>query len=157
MIVPDTYKFPSLGIANLANPLYGKAMFINIKSNISIMEDMVGMFAQKMGIPSELARMGLSLVSKFFLQNSNPNQASGLLSSLPGLSEMFSDDERREFTTRQDNVPHEDLLAMLRNQLGGDNAQSQRFFEEGTRLLQERTGQPGLFDNIMRNQKKSSF
>ena len=121
------------------------------------MEDMVGMFAQKMGIPPELARMGLSLVSKFFLQNSNPNEASGLLSSLPGLSDMFSDDERRQFTTRQDNVPQEDLLAMLRNQLGGDNAQSQRFFEEGKRLLQDRTGQQGLFDNVMRNLKKSSF
>jgi hypothetical protein len=46
---------------------------------------------------------------------------------------------------------------MLRNQLGSDNAQSQRFFEEGTKLLKERTGQQGLFDNIMRNQKKSSF
>ena len=109
---------------------HGKAMFISIKPNISIMEDMVGMFAQKIEIPPELARMGLSLVSKFFLQNSNPNEASGLLSSLPGLSDMFSDDERRQFTTRQDNVPQEDLLAMLRNQLGGDNAQSQRFFEE---------------------------
>ena len=54
-------------------------------------------------------------------------------------------------------VPQEDLLAMLRNQLGGDNAQSQRFFEEGTRLLQDRTGQKGLFDNVMRNLKKSSF
>ena len=97
---------------------HGKAMFISIKPNISIMEVMVGMFAQKMGIPPELARMGLSLVSKFFLQNSNPNEASGLLSSLPGLSDMFSDDERRQFTTRQDNVPQEDLLAMLRNQLG---------------------------------------
>src|SRR5687767_759085 len=80
---------------------HAKAMFISIKPNISIMEDMVGMFAQKMGIPPELARMGLSLVSKFFLQNSNPNEASGLLSSLPGLSDMFSDDERRQYTTRQ--------------------------------------------------------
>jgi hypothetical protein len=78
-----------------------KGMFISIKPNISIMEDMVGMFAQKMGIPPELARMGLSLVSKFFIQNSNPNEASGLLSSLPRLSDMFSDDERRQFTTRQ--------------------------------------------------------
>jgi len=121
------------------------------------MEDMIGMFAQKMGIPPELARMGLSMVSKFFLQNSSPNQASGLLSSLPGLSGMFSDDERRQFTTRQDNVPHEDLLAMLRNQLGGDNTQSQRFFEEGKKLLQERTGQQELFDSVMRNLKKSSF
>jgi hypothetical protein len=129
-------------------------MFISIKPIISIMEDMVGMFAQKMGIPPELARMGLS---QFFPQNSNPNEASEVLSSLPGLSDMFSDDERRQFTTRQDNVPQEDLLAMLRNQLGGDNAQSQRFFEEGTRLLQDRTGQQGLFDNVMRNLKKSSF
>ncbi|HKQ22143.1 MAG TPA: hypothetical protein VJS91_08900 [Nitrososphaeraceae archaeon] len=76
---------------------------------------------------------------------------------MPGLSDMYSDDEKRQFTTRQDNVPHEDLLSMLRNQLGGDNAQSQRFFEEGTKLLQERTGQQRLFDNIMQNQKKSSF
>jgi len=66
------------------------------------MEDMIGMFSQKMGIPPELARMGLSLVSKFFLQNAEPNQASGLLSSLPqGLSDMFSEDERRQFTTRK--------------------------------------------------------
>lgn len=122
------------------------------------MEDMIGMFSQKMGIPPELARMGLSLVSKFFLQNAEPNQASGLLSSLPqGLSDMFSDDERKQFTTRQENVPQEDILSMLRNQLGGDNLQSQRLFEEGTRLLQERTGKQGLFDSIMQNSKKNSF
>jgi hypothetical protein len=122
------------------------------------MEDMIGMFSQKMGIPPELAGMGLSLVSKFFLQNAEPDQASGLLSSLPqGLSDMFSEDERRQFTTRQENVSQEDILSMLRNQLGGDNQQSQRLFDEGTRLLQERTGNQGLFDNIMQNSKKSSF
>ena len=132
-------------------------MFINAKSNIYLMEDMIGMFAQKMGIPPELARMGLSMVSKFFLQNSNPNQASGFLSSLPGLSDMFSGDERRQFTTRQDNVPLEDLFGMLRKQLGGDNTQSQRFFEEGRKLLQERSGQQDMFNNVMRNLKKGSF
>jgi hypothetical protein len=70
---------------------------------------------------------------------------------------MFSEDERRQFTSRQENVPQEDILSMLRNQLGGDNQQSQRLFDEGTRLLQERTGKQGLFDNIMQNSKKSSF
>jgi len=58
---------------------------------------------------------------------------------------------------QQENVPQEDILSMLRNQLGGDNQQSQRLFDEGTRLLQERTGKEGLFDNIMQNSKKSSF
>jgi hypothetical protein len=122
------------------------------------MEDMIGMFSQKMGIPPELARMGLSLVSKFFLQNAEPNQASGLLSSLPqGLSDMFSEDERRQFTTRQENVPQEDILSMLRNQLGGDNQQSQRFFDEGTRLLQERTGKQGYSTILCRILKKVAF
>lgn len=69
----------------------------------------------------------------------------------------LADDERRQFTTRQDNVPQEDLLAMLRNQLGSDNAQSQRFFEEGTRLLQERTGQQGLFDNSYEIKRRAAF
>lgn len=134
-------------------------MFISINLFYTIiMEDMIGMFSQKMGIPPELARLGLSLVSKFFLKNADPNQASGLLSSLPqGLSGMFSEDEKSQFTTRQENIPKEDLLSMLKNQLGGDNAQSQRFFEEGTRLLQERTGQQGLLDNILQNAKKRSF
>lgn len=70
---------------------------------------------------------------------------------------MFSDDERKQFTTRQENVPQEDILSMLRNQLGGDNLQSRRLFEEGTRLLQERIGKQGLFDSIMQNSKKNSF
>ena len=58
---------------------------------------------------------------------------------------------------RQENVPQEDILSILRNQLGGDNLQSQRLFEEGTRLLQERTGKQGLFDSIMQNSKRAAF
>jgi hypothetical protein len=49
------------------------------------------------------------LVSRFFLKKATPQNASGLMSMLPsGLTDAFSDDEKTEFTTKQENVSQED-------------------------------------------------
>jgi len=45
------------------------------------MEDIIEHFAQRLEISPDTARQGISITSKFFLQNSEPVVATGLLSS----------------------------------------------------------------------------
>jgi len=81
------------------------------------MEDIIGTFSQKMGIPPQVASIGMALVSKYLLQKATPDNASGLMSMLPsGLNNMFSDEEKTQFTTTQQNVPHEQFIDKLSNQ-----------------------------------------
>jgi hypothetical protein len=78
------------------------------------MDDIVGMLGSKFGLPPQLAKQGLSIVSKSFLQNAEPDKASGLMSNLPsGLPDMFSDDDKRQFTMTKQNVPQEEIIKKL--------------------------------------------
>jgi len=119
------------------------------------MEDMIGMFSQKLGIPPQVARMGMGLVSRYLLQNATPDKASGLMSMLPsGLTDMFSDDEKKEFTTTQQNVPYDQFIDRLSNQCcNGDKQQAQKVYQEAVNSLKEKTGQQGqgLLQNILGN------
>jgi hypothetical protein len=51
------------------------------------------------------------------------------MSMLPsGLTDTFSDDEKTEFTTKQENVSQEDVLQDLANRcLNGETAQAESF------------------------------
>jgi len=119
------------------------------------MEDMIGMFSQKLGIPPQVARMGMGLVSRYLLQNATPDKASGQMSMLPsGLTDMFSDDEKKEFTTTQQNVPYDQFIDRLSNQCcNGDKQQAQKVYQEAVNSLKEKTGQQGqgLLQNILGN------
>jgi uncharacterized membrane protein YgaE (UPF0421/DUF939 family) len=56
-----------------------------------------------------MAAIAIPLVSRFFVKKATPQNASGLMSMLPsGLTDAFSDDEKAEFTTIQENVSQED-------------------------------------------------
>ena len=61
------------------------------------MEDIIEHFAQRLEISPDMARQGISITSKFFLQNSEPVVATGLLSMLPSsLTNIISSDEKNE-------------------------------------------------------------
>ena len=66
------------------------------------MEDIIENFAERLGIEPDVARKGISITCRYFIQNSEPIKASGLLSMLPSsLTNMFSADEKNEITTRK--------------------------------------------------------
>ena len=61
-----------------------------------------------------------------------------------GLRDIFSDDEKNEFTTKQENVSQDEVEQELADQcFNGDKAQAQKTFQEGKNLLKEKTGQQG--------------
>ena len=75
------------------------------------MEDIIEHFAQRLEISPDMTRQGISITSKFFLQNSEPVVATGLLSMLPSsLTNMFSHDEKQEFKTSQKNISHDEII-----------------------------------------------
>jgi hypothetical protein len=72
--------------------------------------------ATQSGILSQIAAIAIPMVSRFFLKKATPQNASGFMSMLPsGLTDAFSDDEKTEFTTKQENVSQEDVLQDLAN------------------------------------------
>ena len=84
------------------------------------------------------------MITRYFLKKQREN-ASGLMSMIPsGLRDMFSDDEKNEFTTKQENVSQDEVEKELADQcFNGDKLQAQRTFQEGKNLLKEKTGQQG--------------
>ena len=61
------------------------------------MEDIIESFAKRLGIEPNVARQGISITCRYFIQNSEPIQATGLLSMLPSsLTSMFSPDEKNK-------------------------------------------------------------
>ncbi len=117
------------------------------------MEDLIGTFAQKTGIPQQLASMGMALVSKYVLQKASPDKASGLMSMLPpGLTNMFSNEEKTQFTTKQENVSREQVIDKLSNECcNGDKQKAQQVYQEAVNTLKEKTGPQGqgLLQNIL--------
>jgi hypothetical protein len=109
------------------------------------MEDIIGTFARRIGILPQIASIALPMITRFFLKKASPQNASGLMSMIPsGLRDIFSDDEKNEFTTKQENVSQDHVEQELADQcFNGDKARAQRTFQEGRNLLNEKTGQQG--------------
>jgi hypothetical protein len=126
-----------------------------------MMDIIVNMVAQKVGIPPEMAKMAIPLVSKFLLQKSSPDQASGLLSALPtDITGMFSADEKKDFTTNQQDITEEDLINNLDSKCGiNDKAKSKQTMTEIMNSLQQNTGDKGgdLFGGVMGKLGKGNF
>ena len=112
--------------------------------------------AQKVGITQDQANTAITIVTKTLLQKAEPNKASSLLSKLPGgITKMFSDQEKQQFTSTQQNVSNEDVIQRVRSEAGIQDANKARqTTEEGLKLLQEKTGEQGLLDNVMGKFKK---
>lgn len=126
-----------------------------------MMDMIINMVAQKVGISPEIAKMAIPLVSKFLLQKSSPNQASGLLSALPtDITGMFSDDEKKDFTTNQQNLTEEDLINTLDSKCGiNDKAKSKQTVTEIMNSLQQNAGQGkgDLFGDTLGKLGKGNF
>ena len=126
-----------------------------------MMDMIVNMVAQKIGIPPEMAKMAIPLISKFVLQKSTPDQASGLLSALPtDITGMFSDDEKKDFTTTQQNLTEDDMINMIDSKCGVNNkAKSKQMLTEVMNSLQQNSGQQkgDLFGSMLGKAGKSDF
>jgi hypothetical protein len=109
------------------------------------MEDIIGTFARRSGVLPMIASMALPMITRFFLKKASPQNASGLMSMIPsGIKDAFSDDEKNEFTTKQENVSQDEVEQELADKcFNGDKAQAQKAFQEGKNLLKEKTGQQG--------------
>ena len=94
------------------------------------MEDIIGTFARRSGLLPQIASIALPMITRFLLKKASPQNASGLMSMLPsGLRDIFSDDEKNEFTTKQENVSQDKVEQELADQcFNGDKTQAQRTF-----------------------------
>lgn len=125
------------------------------------MDMIVTMIAQKIGISPEMAKMAIPLISKFVLQKSTPDQASGLLSALPtDLTGMFSEDEKKDFTTKQKDLTEDEMINMIDSKCGiNDKGKSKQVLSEVMQALQQNSGQQkgDLFGSMMGKAGKSDF
>jgi 2-hydroxychromene-2-carboxylate isomerase len=78
------------------------------------------------------------------------------MSKLPsGIMSLFSDNEKQGFTTQQQNISNEEVVRQVRTEAGiNDDRKAQQATEESVKLLQEKTGEEGLLDNVMGRFKK---
>lgn len=115
------------------------------------MEEIIDQLAQRVGISPEQAQTVMATVSKTLLQKAEPSKAQGLLSKLPsGLTSMFSDNEKQQFTTTKQDVSNEEVVQRIDREAGiNDRKKSQKAVEESVKLMQEKTGEEGLLDNVM--------
>ena len=105
-----------------------------------------------------IASIALPMITRYFLKKASPQNASGLMSMMPsGLRDIFSDDEKNEFTTKQENVSQDQVEQELADKcFNGDKAQAQKAFQEGKKLLTEETGQKGqgIIEGLFGNSDK---
>ena len=115
------------------------------------MEDLAKELSQKVQIGLDQARTVINQVSKTILREADPNKASELLSKLPSsITTIFSSDEKKKFTTTQENLSNEEVVENIDREARFNNkAKSQKATEEAVKLLQEKTDEPGLLDNVM--------
>jgi uncharacterized protein (DUF2267 family) len=123
---------------------------------MSRQEDLANELSQRVGVSQDQARIIIKVVSKSLLQKAEPNKASSLMSKLPsGITSLFSDNEKQGFTTQQQNISNEDVVRQVRTETGiNDDRKAQQATEESVKLLQEKTGEEGLLDNVMGRFKK---
>ena len=120
------------------------------------MEDLANELSQRVQIGLDQARTVINQVSNTILRKADPNKASELLSKLPSsITTVFSLDEKKKFTTTQENINNEEVVENIDREARINNkAKSQKATEEEVKLLQEKTHEPGMLDNIMGKFKK---
>jgi uncharacterized protein (DUF2267 family) len=120
------------------------------------MEDIADQLSQRVQIGIDQARTVINQVSKTLLKKADPNKASELLSKLPSnITNIFSSDEKKQFTASKENISNEEVVENIDREAGINNkVKSQKATEEAVKLLQEKTDEPGLMDNIMGKFKK---
>jgi len=126
-----------------------------------MLDMIINMVSQKVGISPQIAQIAIPLVSKFLLQKSSPDQASGLLSALPtDITKMFSDDEKKDFATTQQDLTEDDIINMVDSQCGiNDKTKSKQTVTEIMKSLQQNSNQQqsDLFGSMLGNLNKGNF
>ena len=104
------------------------------------MEDIIEHFAQRLEISPDMARQGISITSKFFLQNSEPVVATGLLSMLPSsLTDLLSADEKNEIERNQKNILPEEVIEKISNEcFNGDKQKGKKVYEQAMHLIKSK-------------------
>ena len=120
------------------------------------MEDLANELSQRVQIGLDQARTVINQVSSSILRKADPNKASELLSKLPSsITTVFSLDEKKKFTTKQENINNEEVVENIDREARINNkAKSQKATEEAVKLIQEKTHEPDVLDNIMGKFKK---
>ena len=101
------------------------------------MEDIIENFAERLGIEPNAARQGISITCRYFIQNSDPIKATGLLSMLPSsLTNMFSNYEKQEFKTSQKNISYDEIIKKISNEcFNGDLQKAKKVYEEAINVI----------------------
>jgi len=104
------------------------------------MEDIIENFAERLGIEPNVARQGISITCRYFIQNSEPIKASGLLSMLPSsLTNLLSTEEKNEITTRKKNISPEEVIEKITNEcFNGDKQKGKKVYEETIFLIKSK-------------------
>jgi hypothetical protein len=104
------------------------------------MKDIIENFAERLGIEPNVARQGISITCRYFIQNSEPIKATGLLSMLPSsLTNMFSTEEKNEITTRKKNIPPEEVIEKITSECcNGDKQKGKKVYEEAINLIKSK-------------------
>jgi hypothetical protein len=115
------------------------------------LEELANKLSQRVQIGLDQAKTVLSQVSKTILRKADPDKASKLLSKLPpGITNLFSSEEKNKFTGTKEEVSNEQVIENIDKESGIHNrAKSQKATQEAVKLLEEKTDEPGLIDNIM--------
>ncbi|MGH7909849.1 MAG: hypothetical protein ACRENW_08390 [Thermodesulfobacteriota bacterium] len=116
----------------------------------SMIDDIAGMLASKIGLTADQAKAIMPLVMKTLLQKADPTKASGMLSALPsGLTNIFSNDEKKEFTTTQRDVSDEEIVNEIDAKAGiNDKAKSRQAYQESMNILEGKFGKDALLGNV---------
>ena len=104
------------------------------------MENIIESFAEKLGIEPNAARQGISITCRYFIQNSEPIKATGLLSMLPSsLTSMFSPDEKNKITTNQENISPDEVIKKISSEcFNGDKQKGKKVYEEAINLIKSK-------------------
>ena len=104
------------------------------------MENIIESFAKRLGIEPDVARQSISITSRYFIQNSGPIKATGLLSMLPSsLTNSLSADENNDSKTSLENIPPEEVIEKISNEcFNGDKQKGKKVYEEAINLIKSK-------------------
>lgn len=100
------------------------------------MEDLANELSQKVQVGIDQARTIIEQVSKIILRKADPNKAELLSKLLLSITNIFSSDENKRFTTTQENISNEEVMEIIDREAGINNkSKSQKATEEAVKLL----------------------
>lgn len=115
-----------------------------------MIDDIAATLASKIGLTADQAKVIVPLVMKTFLQKADPRKASGMLSSLPsGLTNIFSNEEKKEFTTTQKDLSDDEIVSEIDAKAGiNDKAKSRQAYQESKNILEGKFGKDALLGGV---------